>query len=75
MANELPGELVAKIRNAKTLNEIWAAFNDFYELNDELGAITGQLAKAKIIANLETIVKNLNVRRKGTETKKRFLNF
>jgi len=74
MANELPGELLAKIRNAKTLNEIWAAFNEFYELNDQLGAVTGPLAKAKIIGNLETIVKNLSVRPKGAQ-KKRFLNF
>jgi hypothetical protein len=75
MSSELSGELIAKIRNAKTLNEIWAAFNEFYELNDELGAVTGTLAKPKLITSIEKIVIELKVRPKGAQPKRKFLNF
>ena len=68
------GALNAKIRQAHTLNEIWAAFNEFYNLDEQLGAISGPLAKAQIIKNIENIVIQLNVQSKG-ENKKRFLNF
>jgi len=75
MSSELNGQLIAKIRNAKTLNEIWAAFNEYYELNDELGAITGTLAKPKLISSMEKIVVELKVRPKGEQPKRKLFNF
>lgn len=57
--------LSKEIDAANTLNEIWAAFNKYYELNEPLPIFTGKLAKAKIKNSLDTIVEQLNVKAKG----------
>jgi hypothetical protein len=59
--------LAKEIDAAQTLNEIWAAFNKYYELNEPLPLFTGGLAKQKIKNNLDAIIEALNVKPKGAQ--------
>ena len=57
-------ELSKEIDKARSLNEIWEAFNKYYELNSALPTFTAYMAKAKIKSYIDTIVTQLNVKEK-----------
>ena len=57
-------ELNKDIDKARTLNEIWEAFNKHYNLDTPLPTFTAYMAKAKIKNYLEVIVQQLNVKEK-----------
>ena len=58
-------ELSKEIDRARSLNEIWDAFNKYYELNAPLPTFTAYMAKAKIKTYIDTIVQQLNVKEKN----------
>jgi hypothetical protein len=63
-------ELSKQIDKARTLNEIWAAFNQHYNLDEPLPTFTAYMAKGKIKGYLDDIVQKLNIKERAHQAPK-----